>query len=185
MLSVKHKLKLSSMSRNKDTSKPTPTHLDWSVESRVLNQRASVKLYKLISSAQCWSRSDLGYDAKTLISIGFSLWRAAFLADKSGFRKDTNRDATWFLGEMLETNAIAFVQDKKAKNFTFNYYLANVRFRLAEYKADHRTFNVDERLLEKGKAPKDPRTRWRAYQAAFGNAVDHFERRLKAARISN
>jgi len=67
---------------------------------------------------KCWKNAKLGYEAKTLVSIGFSLWRAAFLADKSGDLKETNEHATYFLGEMLETNAIAFTQDRKARGFT-------------------------------------------------------------------
>ena len=120
-----------------------------------------------------------GYQAKTLVSIGFSLWRAAFLADKSGELEETNEHATYFLGEMLETNAITFTQDKKARGFTFNYYLANVRFRLAEFKGDNSDFEVDQHLLKRGKLKKmKPTERWRAYQKAFEKAVNHFEARL-------
>src|ERR1035438_547421 len=114
---------------------PDPNHLKWLVESRRQNQQVCARLYELMT-AECWKTPKLGYEAKTLVSIGFSLWRAAFLADKSGQLRETNEHATYFLGEMLETNAIAFTQDKKARGFTFNYYLANVRFRLAEFKAD-------------------------------------------------
>ncbi len=121
----------------------------------------------------------LGYEAKTLVSIGFSLWRAAFLADKSGEREETDDHATYFLGEMLETNAINFLQDKNARGFTFNYYLANVRFRLAEYKDSNPDFEVEQRLLIREKLNKMKTTeRWRAYQNAFQDAVNHFEARL-------
>ena len=130
--------------------------------------------------AKCWKKRKLGYEAKTLVGIGFSLWRAAFLADKSGDLKETNDHAMYFLGEMLETNAIAFTQDKKARGFTFNYYLANVRFRLAEYKNDNPDFEVDQRLLKKGKLKSmRPTDRWRAFQQAFEDAVSHFENRLR------
>lgn len=156
-----------------------PAHLKWLVESRRQNQEVSAHLYQLLTPA-CWENSKLGYEAKTLVSIGFSLWRAAFLADKTGQLTETNIHATYFLGEMLETNAIAFTQDKKARGFTFNYYLANVRFRLAEFKADNPRFGVDPKLLKKGKlASMKPSARWRAYQQAFSDAVDHFEKRLK------
>lgn len=157
---------------------PSPKHLKWLVESRKENQEVSAHLYELLTP-KCWGNSKLGYEAKTLVSIGFSLWRAAFLANKSGYLTETNEHTRYFLGEMLETNAIAFTQDKKAKGFTFNYYLANVRFRLAEFKHDNPSFEVDALLLEKGKLKKmKPTDRWRAYQKAFRDAVDHFENRL-------
>jgi hypothetical protein len=168
--------------KKKMSPKPTAEYLGWLVKSRYLNQSACAKLYELIqSNSRCWS-SDLGYDVKTLISIGFSLWRAAFLADKTGHLTETNDHSMVFFGEMLETNAIAFVQDKKARGFTFNYYLANVRFRLAEYKTDHESFHVDQRLLSRGKLAREkPRKRWELYQAAFSDAVEHFEKRSKSA----
>jgi len=158
---------------------PNPKHLEWLVESRRQNQEICARLYALMTP-KCWKNGKLGYEAKTLVSIGFSLWRAAFLADKSGELKETNDHATWFLGEMLETNAIQFTQDKKAKGFTFNYYLANVRFRLVEFKQDNPDFKVYPPLLEKGKLKKlHPTERWRAYQEAFEDAVNHFEVRLR------
>lgn len=137
-----------------------------------------MRLYKLMTP-KCWKSAKLGYEAKTLVSIGFSLWRAAFLADKSGDLKETNEHATYFLGEMLETNAITFTQDKKARGFTFNYYLANVRFRLAEFKKDNPDFEIDQRLLERGKLKSmHPTKRWRAFQQVFEDALNHFEDRL-------
>jgi hypothetical protein len=161
---------------------PDPKHLKWLVESRKQNQEASARLYELMTP-KCWKNAKLGYEAKTLVSIGFSLWRAAFLADKSGDLKETNEHATYFLGEMLETNAIAFTQDKKARGFTFNYYLANVRFRLAEFKKDNPDFEIDQRLLKRGKLRSmHPMKRWRAFQQAFEDAVNHFEDRLKNSK---
>lgn|ERR1043166_7656734 len=159
-------------------SSPDPKHLKWLVESRRQNQEVCAHLYELLTPKKCWENKKLGYQAKTLISIGFALWRAAFLADKSGRLKETNEHATYFLGEMLETNAISFQQDKKARGFTFNYYLADVRFRLAEFKKDN-DFQVDERLLKRGMLNKmKPTERWRAFQQAFKDAVNHFEARL-------
>src|SRR5439155_22339312 len=126
------------------------------------------RLYDLITPKKCWKNRKLGYQAKTLVRIGFALWRAAFLEDKSGELKETNEHATYFLGEMLETNAINFQQDKKAKGFTFNYYLADVRFRLAEFKKDNPDFQVDEFLLKRGKLNTfKPTERWRSFQQAF------------------
>lgn len=163
------------------THPPSAKHLKWLVESRTMNQQTCVRLYGLLTP-ECWETDNLGYEAKTLASIGFSLWRAAFLADKTGELKETNAHTVYFLGEMLETNAINFQQDKKARGFTFNYYLANVRFRLMEFKEDNEDFQVDPRLLKRGKLAKvSPPDRWRAYQHAFDDAVTHFENRLRAS----
>ena len=122
----------------------------------------------------------------TLVGIGFSLWRAAFLTNKSGKREDTHKAAIDFLSEILETNAINFTQDKKAMDFTFNYYLANVRFRLAELKGgkkDTLGFVFDERLLVKGMLEGDGlKDRWRLYQKAFEDAVNHFKALLSSNR---
>lgn len=157
-------------------------HLKWLVESRKQNQEICAHLYELMTP-KCWKDGKLGYEAKTLVSIGFSLWRAAFLADKTGELQETNEHTSYFLGEMLETNAITFTQDKKAKGFTFNYYLANVRFRLAEFKEDNPTFEVAEKLLLKGKLKRmKPVDRWRAYQRAFEDAVEHFHQRLSKSK---
>lgn len=162
---------------------PSPTHLAWLVESRKQNQEVSAHLYTLLTP-KCWQYRKLGYEAKTLVSIGFSLWRAAFLADKTGDLNETNEHSVYFLGEMLETNAINFAQDKKARGFTFNYYLANVRFRLKEFKDDNPSFNIDARLTKKGGLMKlKPAERWRAYQEAFNDAVAYFEKRLNEAPI--
>lgn len=140
----------------------------------------SAHLYDLLTSEKCWEDEELGYDARTLVSIAFSLWRAAFLADRSGELADTNDHSVYFLGEMLDTNAINFAQDKRAKAFTFNYYLANVRFRLAEFKADNTDFIMDPRLSVKGGlSGVVPTDKWELYQKAFKDAVTHFETRLK------
>lgn len=164
---------------------PNPNHLKWLVESRRQNQETCTRLYELMTP-KCWKNSKLGYEAKTLVSIGFSLWRAAFLADKTGHLKETNDHAVYFLGEMLETNAITFTQDKKARGFTFNYYLANVRFRLAEFKDDNPNFEVADRLLQKGQLKLlKPTERWRAYQKAFEDAVGNFQQRLSNSKGTN
>jgi len=52
---------------------PFSGHLKWLVESRKLNQEVSAHLYELTAKPECWEDTNLGYDAKTLIGIGFSL----------------------------------------------------------------------------------------------------------------
>jgi hypothetical protein len=173
--------------RSKKSESANPKFLHWLVESRRQNQKVSADLYELLlTTPKCWKNRKLEYEAKTLISIGFSLWRAAFLANRPEKQARTNKHATWLLGEMLETNAISFPQDRKSKAFTFNFYIANVRFRLKEFKEDNRDFKVDERLLEKWKLPKtmSHEDRWLLYQEAFADAVKYFEDRLRELKKS-
>jgi hypothetical protein len=92
----------------------------------------------------------------------------------------------------MTTRRISWVRCWKATRLTLhrirrqrvsllNYYLADVRFRLAEFKEDNADFEVDQRLLKKGQLNQMlPADRWRAYQKAFKDAVKHFEDRLNA-----
>lgn len=114
--------------------RPDPTHIDWLVENRAENQRVSAKLYSLLRSypAQV-SEKDFGLEAQILVGVAFSLWRSAFLSDKTGFREEARMGAELFLEEMLLNNAIAYTQDRKSKDWTFTYYANNARYRLLDY----------------------------------------------------
>lgn len=103
-------------------------HLRWAVESRSKNQLSAVRLLTLFREhetrwkTQKWSRA-----AQDLLSVLFSLWRAAFLADKTGRRAEVFNDATEFLENIIEDNAISYLQDKRSREWTFNYYTRNAR----------------------------------------------------------
>ena len=92
----------------------------------------------------------LRYDAQTLIAITFSLWRAAFLAGRSASGAETAAHAKEFLYEMIANNAINYPQDKAARNWTFNYYVANARNRLKDYVGIFPDCAVKESILMVG-----------------------------------
>ncbi|HTB81669.1 MAG TPA: hypothetical protein VK717_12360 [Opitutaceae bacterium] len=162
------------------TKNPDPTHLEWLVENRAANQLVSVKLYKSLNEhPDQFKNKEFGIDAQMLIAVSFSLWRSAFLSDKTGYLEDTNEGAEWFLGEMLLNNAITYVQDRKAKDWTFNYYASNARYRLDEYSERHPDFDIDQFFVPKQK--RTPKIRWKNLHNAFEKAVEHFGGRLKRA----
>ena len=156
--------------------------MEWLVEARAVNQRQSVRLYSFVDKYENQIK-DFTADLQTLIAIAFSLWRAVFLSDKTGKSEHTHSDAVGFLVEMLENNAINYSQDKKARNWTFNYYMANARYRLNEYADDYSGIQGIQRLpkfVQRGSKAK-AKFRWMALHDAFKEAVDHFESRLKKA----
>jgi hypothetical protein len=105
--------------------------LEWLVKNRSRNQACAVKLFKLLTERESQiklQRSDMFVQG--LIGVTFSLWRAVFLADKRGIRAESLKSATEFLETMIADNAIGYIQDKKFKEWTFNYYTNNVRLTL-------------------------------------------------------
>ena len=63
-----------------------------------------------------------------LVGVGFSLWRAVFIAEE-GLDPDLNLvRARSFLDKVIFDNAIAFKDDKNS--WSFGYYLNNSRYRL-------------------------------------------------------
>ena len=106
-------------------------HLEWAISSRAANQQSCLTLLKLFDDyPEQWSSIGMSVAAQNLVSVGFSLWRAAFLADKTGRRTEVFSHGRDFLEKMIEDNAIAYVQDKKSQEWTFNYYTRNARFAL-------------------------------------------------------
>jgi hypothetical protein len=65
-----------------------------------------------------------------LVSIGFSLWRAAFLVEGKRSGRLVNQHATEFLDVLLWDNAINFPQDRRTHAFTGGYYVNNACVRL-------------------------------------------------------
>jgi hypothetical protein len=106
----------------------TSVHLRWLVSSRSRNQSAALRLFELFEkhSDKLHQRA-LSERAQALVAATFSLWRAAFLADKTGVRREAIADARTFLGKILTDNAINYPQDRSAREWTFNYYLSNAR----------------------------------------------------------
>lgn len=62
----------------------SPAHLEWLVQSRSRCQVAGLELFKLFEEHASKAKSKT-YNRifQTFVSVNFSLWRAAFLADKT------------------------------------------------------------------------------------------------------
>ena len=156
--------------------KPDPDHLAWLVEHRAANQRVSVKLYQLLREFPNQAKEKpFKAEVPMLISVSFSLWRSAFLSDKTGKPGDTYASAELFLEEMLMNNAIAYPQDRQSKDWTFNYYATNARYRIEDYCDRYPRIKIGPLVYH---APKG---RWELLQAAFEKLVNHFEKRLRQA----
>lgn len=103
-------------------------HLEWALASRSGNQTSSLKLLRLFYDHEgAWKTQKLARAAQDLTAVAFSLWRAAFLADKTGRRIEVFNDGRKFLEKLIEDNSIAYVQDKASAEWTFNYYTRNAR----------------------------------------------------------
>jgi hypothetical protein len=146
-------------------------HLEWAVESRARNQRCAVRLLRLFKEhEEQWKTSRWARAAQDLLSVSFSLWRAAFLADKTARRAAVFSDATDFLEKIVEDNAISYPQDRKCREWTFNYYTRNARASLQtlhEYWSE----NVPAYVGEK----RAPTKRWEYCQELLDVAVACFE----------
>jgi hypothetical protein len=131
----------------------SPEHRDWLVESRADNQRTALGLFKLLEKYPNKIKSrGFTKTAQTLIAVCFSLWRAAFLADKTGKREAVFDDAKTFLGKLIVDNAINYSQDRNAREWTFNYYANNAQDGL--HTLAERWTPVDKALTAETKAPK-------------------------------
>ncbi len=113
-----------------------------------------------------------------LVAIGFSLWRSAFLSDKTVGLKETTADAELFLEELLMSNAISYPQDRKAKDWTFNYYVTTLDF-AEEYVQRNPDSNIGP--LFAPVVQGTPKNRWEHLHNAFEKAVEHFGEKLDRA----
>lgn len=145
---------------------PSATHLAWVIDGRAKNQRPALDLYEMIANdKQQITKRRLATDAQDLAAVAFSLWRAVFLADRSGAMEAKMKDVEYFLGKMLTDNSIAFSQDRTAREWSFNYYLDNAKYRL---------ISLGQNKLRPPKGKRSPRKRWDYLQAAFEKAVADF-----------
>lgn len=153
-------------------------HLQWAIESRVQNQRCAVRLLHIFMEyEQQWKTLRWSRAAQELLSVSFSLWRAAFLADKTAKRADVFSHARDFLEKMIEDNAITYVQDRKSNEWTFNYYTKNARSALERlnkhWPAQVPVFAAQNRT---------PTQRWRYCQELLDVAVGKFEEAARDRR---
>jgi hypothetical protein len=146
-------------------------HLRWAVNSRAKNQQCAIRLLILFREHEArWKTKKWSGAAQDLLSVSFSLWRSAFLADKTGQRSEVFDDATEFLENIIEDNAISYPQDKRSKEWTFNYYTRNARAALENL---HRFWPELAPKYEGG--PRTALKRWEYCQELLLSAVSGFE----------
>lgn len=152
----------------------TPEHLKWLVESRSANQHAALKLFSLFETyPERINGKMFSTTAQIMVAACFSLWRAAFLADKTGKRQAVVGDAKAFLGKMLTDNAITYAQDRSAREWTFNYYMNNAKAYLLRLPSDWKLEKIMlPRNSKKQKGETFSMTRWNRHQKAFEVALD-------------
>jgi hypothetical protein len=152
---------------------PTPAHLDWVIDGRAKNQRAALDLYEMVKNHTPRIRKlGLLADVQNLAAVAFSLWRAVFLADRKGKIEAKLADAEYFLGKMLTDNAIAFTQDRTAREWTFNYYIDNAWYRLDR---------LGRKKLDPPAGKRTSKNRWEYLQAALDKAVSDVGKKLQRA----
>jgi ribosome-associated translation inhibitor RaiA len=156
---------------------PSPKHLSWVIEGRANNQRVALRLFEIFDRYQDQLKTR-HFSAQDLVSVAFSLWRAVFLADRTGKMDLKDKQAKEFLAKMLTDNAIAYVQDRSAREWSFNYYTGNARFRLD--KLGDRWRSVKDLLIPLSqKGVKSARGRWDTLHMAFEEAVHCLEADLE------
>lgn len=149
-------------------------HLAWALASRSGNQASSLRLLRLFYGYETdWKTQKLARAAQDLTAVAFSLWRAAFLADKTGRRIEVFNDGRKFLEKLIEDNAIAYVQDKASQEWTFNYYTRNARSSLEML---HKYW-LDVVPKYEGKK-RNARERWDYCHQLLDEAIAGFERHL-------
>lgn len=167
----------------------TPEFAEWLVSSRYETTFTGARLYRLLTTyPDRLANADIAEEAHTLVAVSFSLWWSAFLADKNDQPLSTSLGAINFLADMIQTNTIAFSQDRGHKDWTFNYYASNARYRLS-YLFQERwgagkdwaplLAEVDGARAGAGRSAKD---RWKTLQMAFDAAVFYFENFLSSQK---
>ena len=157
-------------------AEPSPQHLEWVIESRAENQRVSLRLLKIVKE---FPNAGSSWEAQNLVAVGFSLWRAAFLADRTAKSEIRSTHAKEFLEKMLVDNAITYAQDRNSREWAFMYYIDNARYRLEIFEQNTRVKYFFKQELVPSKQFLNSRTRWDVLQQAFGRAVDEFSRQAK------
>lgn len=144
--------------------------LEWTVRSRAKNQVCAVKLLGIFEKYEDrWKTKQWSRAAQELTAVAFSLWRAAFLADKTNKRAEVFKHGRLFLERLIEDNAISYPQDKTSREWTFNYYTRNARYALKSM-----TQNWPAIVPEYQDAKRGPMERWDYCQSVLDTAVTKF-----------
>lgn len=148
----------------------SPDHFTWLVEGRSANQRSTLEIYRLITEYDFILNGNVElYEAtQKLAGVAFSLWRAVFLSDTTREFEDEVADLNTFLVSLIADNTIQYVNDKKARNWSFRYYLDNAIYRLERLSED-RLALVDKLALYEG-APTE-KDRWLNAQSMLDMAI--------------
>ncbi len=148
-------------------------HLAWAIESRARNQRSSLRLLRLFRTYEhFWKTQDLSKATQDLIGVAFSLWRAAFLADKVAKREAVFSHGIDFLEKIIDSNSISFATDKASNEWTFNYYAKSARMSLTLLADNWEGFPRYDAVR------KSPMERWDHSQDLFEQILDCFEAML-------
>jgi hypothetical protein len=149
-------------------------HLAWLVQSRCDNQKVTLELYLAIKNNISSIELNVVYAqlAQELAAIAFSLWRAVFLSDLTEEVERQMLDVRQFLSTLISHNAIAYQQDRKSREWTFQYYLNNARERLLDIarQASVHILDVNEIDIEARSAKED----WEIAERALKKAVKRF-----------
>ena len=159
----------------------TLAHLEWLVKSRADNQSAAVKLFGLFDKYEdkIKQRDDFAQFAYNLVAICFSLWRAAFLADKMDNKEELFQNAKAFLEKILIDNAITYPTDRNAREWTFSYYVISAGDRLRELPwKSLKEFMANE--IPKRATLTWSQHRWDIHQKAFEIAVECLRSELES-----
>lgn len=154
-------------------------HLEWAIRSRARNQECCLKLLRLFDEDPAfWKTKTASRASQELLAVAFSLWRAAFLADKTGKREQVFTHGRDFLARLIEDNAIAYPQDKTAREWSFNYYTRNARYSL-EFLASYWKHG----LPKYAGATRNAVERWDYCQDLLDQGVAHFGTLISERRI--
>jgi len=97
------------------------------VDNRNRIQSALHKLYRLLNEKSPLASSPRG---QLLVGIGFSLWRAVFLAKSTRDWEAAGEKAEKFLRHVIETNAVSFETERSHSDWCFGYYLGSAQYRI-------------------------------------------------------
>ncbi len=108
-----------------------PGEFEWLVDSRARIHRLLLDLYSRTLPSTGFESAKKELALQLLVAIGFSLWRAAFLADGERTWPKMHLDQAKFLESLVRDNAIGYTQDRASRCWTFGYYLNNAYLRLS------------------------------------------------------
>lgn len=154
-------------------------HFQWLVDARHRNQTCSLKLRMLLRDYEKrWKTRQHALSAQELLSVSFSLWRAVFLAEKTGKRSAVFDDGLKFIERVIEDNAIAYAQDKSMREWSFNYYT-----RAARYSLEFLHTNWPSVCHAYVKATRTPKERWEYCQELLETVVAAFQTYFETPRL--